>query len=160
SPGCRHARAGRGLGGRGGRTGGVQGRHPSAGPARLGKLRKPVFSRHPAKGFGDDDGRSEVQQAPARLGSPLTGLDWSLAHHPAKARCRVRMQPRLRATLQPAPWPAFRCAIDENTGMTSPRLPWAGRLLALLCILLSAFNLRTAVTSLTPLLDSLGQTFG
>src|SRR5690606_25186709 len=106
------------------------------------------------------DGRSEVQQAPARLGSPLTGLDWSLAHHPAKARCRVRMQPRLRATLQPAPRPAFRCAIDENTGMTSPRLPWAGRLLALLCILLSAFNLRTAVTSLTPLLDSLGQTFG
>ena len=44
--------------------------------------------------------------------------------------------------------------------MTPPRLPWAGRLLALLCILLSAFNLRTAVTSLTPLLDSLGQTFG
>ena len=44
--------------------------------------------------------------------------------------------------------------------MTSPRRPWAGRLLALLCILLSAFNLRTAVTSLTPLLDSLGRTFG
>ncbi len=44
--------------------------------------------------------------------------------------------------------------------MTPPRSPWAGRLLALLCILLSAFNLRTAVTSLTPLLDSLGQTFG
>ena len=44
--------------------------------------------------------------------------------------------------------------------MTSHRLPWAGRLLALSCILLSAFNLRTAVTSLTPLLDSLGQTFG
>src|SRR5690606_6762325 len=106
------------------------------------------------------DGRSEVQQAPARLGSPLTGLDWSLAHHPAKARCRVRMRPRLRATLQRAPRPAFRCTMDENAGMTSPRLPWAGRLLALLCILLSAFNLRTAVTSLTPLLDSLGQTFG
>ncbi|MGY1409442.1 MULTISPECIES: CynX/NimT family MFS transporter [unclassified Luteimonas] len=50
--------------------------------------------------------------------------------------------------------------MDENAAMTSPRLPWAGRLLALLCILLSAFNLRTAVTSLTPLLDSLGQTFG
>jgi len=44
--------------------------------------------------------------------------------------------------------------------MTPPRRPWAGRLLALLCILLSAFNLRTAVTSLTPLLDSLGRTFG
>ena len=44
--------------------------------------------------------------------------------------------------------------------MTSPPRPWAGRLLALLCILLSAFNLRTAVTSLTPLLDSLGRTFG
>ena len=44
--------------------------------------------------------------------------------------------------------------------MSSPRLPWAGRLLALSCILLSAFNLRTAVTSLTPLLDSLGLAFG
>jgi CP family cyanate transporter-like MFS transporter len=44
--------------------------------------------------------------------------------------------------------------------MISSRLPWAGRLLALSCILLSAFNLRTAVTSLTPLLDSLGQAFG
>ena len=38
--------------------------------------------------------------------------------------------------------------------------PWAGRALALVGILLSAFNLRTAVTSLTPLLDSLSTTFG
>ncbi|MHC9085454.1 CynX/NimT family MFS transporter [Luteimonas sp. RIT-PG2_3] len=38
--------------------------------------------------------------------------------------------------------------------------PWAGRILVLLGILLSAFNLRTAVTSLTPLLDTLGDTFG
>jgi len=38
--------------------------------------------------------------------------------------------------------------------------PWAGRVLVLAGILLSAFNLRTAVTSLTPLLDALGATFG
>lgn len=44
--------------------------------------------------------------------------------------------------------------------MTPPRSPWAGRLLVLSGILLSAFNLRTAVTSLTPLLDALGDTFG
>ena len=36
----------------------------------------------------------------------------------------------------------------------------AGRLLVLCGILLSAFNLRTAVTSLTPLLDVLGRDFG
>ncbi|MGE8250258.1 MAG: MFS transporter, partial [Stenotrophomonas bentonitica] len=35
-----------------------------------------------------------------------------------------------------------------------------GRLLAFAAILLAALNLRTAVTSLTPLLDVLGQTFG
>lgn len=41
-----------------------------------------------------------------------------------------------------------------------PRLPlWHGRGLILLGIALSALNLRTAVTSLTPLLDSLGRTF-
>jgi MFS transporter, CP family, cyanate transporter len=40
-----------------------------------------------------------------------------------------------------------------------PRLP-EGRALVLAGIVLSAFNLRTAVTSLTPLLDSLGQVFG
>ncbi|MDC6641835.1 MFS transporter, partial [Leclercia adecarboxylata] len=34
-----------------------------------------------------------------------------------------------------------------------------GRLLAFAAILLAALNLRTAVTSLTPLLDVLGQTF-
>lgn len=37
---------------------------------------------------------------------------------------------------------------------------WSGRGLVLLGIVLSAFNLRTAVTSLTPLLDMLGDTFG
>ena len=40
-----------------------------------------------------------------------------------------------------------------------PRLP-EGRALVLAGIVLSAFNLRTAVTSLTPLLDNLGQVFG
>src|SRR5690554_7604302 len=38
--------------------------------------------------------------------------------------------------------------------------PWSGRLLILAGILLSAFNLRTAVTSLTPILDTLGAHFG
>ncbi|RZA23077.1 MAG: MFS transporter, partial [Lysobacteraceae bacterium] len=37
---------------------------------------------------------------------------------------------------------------------------WSGRGLVLAGIVLSAFNLRTAVTSLTPLLDELGRTFG
>lgn len=37
---------------------------------------------------------------------------------------------------------------------------WGGRALVLFGIALSAFNLRTAVTSLTPLLDELGQLFG
>ena len=37
--------------------------------------------------------------------------------------------------------------------------PWTGRILILAGILLSAFNLRTAVTSLTPILDVLGQEF-
>ena len=44
--------------------------------------------------------------------------------------------------------------------MLAPRPLWHGRGLVLLGILLSALNLRTAVTSLTPLLDSLGRTFG
>ena len=38
--------------------------------------------------------------------------------------------------------------------------PVPGRMLVLAGILLSAFNLRTAVTSLTPLLDVLGEEFG
>lgn len=46
----------------------------------------------------------------------------------------------------------------------SPRAPASpllhGRLLAFAAILLAAMNLRTAVTSVTPLLDLLGQTFG
>ena len=37
---------------------------------------------------------------------------------------------------------------------------WSGRGLILAGIVLSAFNLRTAVTSLTPLLDQLGHLFG
>ena len=37
--------------------------------------------------------------------------------------------------------------------------PWSGRILILAGILLSAFNLRTAVTSLTPILDILGAHF-
>lgn len=47
-------------------------------------------------------------------------------------------------------------------GATFPlsRSLWSGRGLVLAGIVLSAFNLRTAVTSLTPLLDELGRTFG
>lgn len=41
-----------------------------------------------------------------------------------------------------------------------PASLWSGRGLVLIGIVLSAFNLRTAVTSLTPLLDALGQSFG
>lgn len=44
--------------------------------------------------------------------------------------------------------------------MPSPASPWTGRTWVLLGILLSALNLRTAVTSLTPLLDLLGNRFG
>ena len=50
----------------------------------------------------------------------------------------------------------------DPTPNQRPALPllWSGRWLILAGIVLSAFNLRTAVTSLTPLLDVLGQTFG
>ena len=44
--------------------------------------------------------------------------------------------------------------------MPSPASPWTGRALVLAGILLSALNLRTAVTSLTPLLDLLSVRFG
>ncbi|WP_449448368.1 CynX/NimT family MFS transporter [Thermomonas brevis] len=44
--------------------------------------------------------------------------------------------------------------------MSSPASPWTGRALVLAGILLSALNLRTAVTSLTPLLDVLSAQFG
>lgn len=44
--------------------------------------------------------------------------------------------------------------------MHSSSSPWAGRVLVLAGILLSAINLRTAVTSLTPLLDLLSLRFG
>lgn len=42
----------------------------------------------------------------------------------------------------------------------SPTSPWRGRLVALAGILLSAFNLRTAVTSLTPLFDRVSADLG
>ena len=50
----------------------------------------------------------------------------------------------------------------STQGTSSPvsRSLWSGRGLVLVGIVLSAFNLRTAVTSLTPLLDELGRTFG
>ncbi|WP_305805458.1 MFS transporter [Stenotrophomonas sp. YIM B06876] len=45
-------------------------------------------------------------------------------------------------------------------GSTARRPLLHGRLLAFAAILVAAFNLRTAVTSLTPLLEQLGQVFG
>ncbi|MGV8960429.1 MAG: CynX/NimT family MFS transporter [Stenotrophomonas sp.] len=45
-------------------------------------------------------------------------------------------------------------------GPTASRPLLQGRLLAFAAILIAAFNLRTAVTSLTPLLEQLGQVFG
>lgn len=42
----------------------------------------------------------------------------------------------------------------------SPTLPWRGRSVALLGVLLSAFNLRTAVTALTPVLDRVSADLG
>lgn len=51
------------------------------------------------------------------------------------------------APQQPSPLPAARLPL------------WRGRGLVLVAIALSALNLRTAVTSLTPLLDRLGDTF-
>ena len=52
--------------------------------------------------------------------------------------------------------------MDANTAFAVPlvRPLWRDRALVLAGIAMSAFNLRTAVTSLTPLLESLGQTFG
>src|SRR5687768_6512583 len=54
---------------------------------------------------------------------------------------------------------------SPNASSPSTPLPvsaplWSGRGLVLAGIILSAFNLRTAVTSLTPLLDQLGDLFG
>ena len=49
---------------------------------------------------------------------------------------------------------------STDTHTAAPASLWSGRGLVLLGIVLSAFNLRTAVTSLTPLLDTLGDTFG
>jgi len=48
----------------------------------------------------------------------------------------------------------------SNTHAAAPVSLWSGRGLVLIGIVLSAFNLRTAVTSLTPLLDTLGDAFG
>lgn len=58
--------------------------------------------------------------------------------------------------------------MNSSTTHTAALLPpfpstrplWTGRGLALTGIVLSAFNMRTAVTSLTPLLQELGDTFG
>jgi len=60
--------------------------------------------------------------------------------------------PRFR--LLPLPLPMTHTPSCDTRARTS------GRLLVLAGILLSAFNLRTAVTSLTPLLDVLGREFG
>jgi CP family cyanate transporter-like MFS transporter len=56
-------------------------------------------------------------------------------------------------------------ATHATTGSPRPDLPlqrslWSGRGWLLAGIVLSAFNLRTAVTSLTPLLQDISQTFG
>jgi len=54
-------------------------------------------------------------------------------------------------------------AMDSTPHRAAARAPaslWSGRGLVLLGIVLSAFNLRTAVTSLTPLLGALGDAFG
>ena len=54
----------------------------------------------------------------------------------------------------------MRAMNSTTTRAAAPASLWSGRGLVLLGIVLSAFNLRTAVTSLTPLLDLLGETFG
>lgn len=51
-------------------------------------------------------------------------------------------------------------APSQDTSSPASKPFWSGRGLVLAGIVLSAFNLRTAVTSLTPLLDELGRTFG
>lgn len=51
-------------------------------------------------------------------------------------------------------------SLPQGTSPSLPRSLWSGRGLVLTGIVLSAFNLRTAVTSLTPLLDELGRIFG
>ena len=63
-----------------------------------------------------------------------------------------------------APWgmphSSHSPAMEATVATPLSRPLWRDRTLVLLGIVLSAFNLRTAVTSLTPLLDSLGQTLG
>ncbi|RNF86067.1 MFS transporter [Montanilutibacter psychrotolerans] len=51
-------------------------------------------------------------------------------------------------------------AVPPSSAIGIGAAPWRGRLLVLAGIALAALNLRTAVTSLTPLLDSLGREFG
>ena len=51
-------------------------------------------------------------------------------------------------------------APQGSSSSSFAKSPWSGRGLVLGGIVLSAFNLRTAVTSLTPLLDELGKLFG
>lgn len=51
-------------------------------------------------------------------------------------------------------------SLPQDTSSSPYRSLWSGRGLVLVGIVLSAFNLRTAVTSLTPLLDELGRIFG
>lgn len=51
-------------------------------------------------------------------------------------------------------------SLPQDTSSSLSRSLWSGRGLVLIGIVLSAFNLRTAVTSLTPLLDELGRLFG
>ena len=51
-------------------------------------------------------------------------------------------------------------AVSPPAHVALARPLWRDRALVLAGIVLAAFNLRTAVTSLTPLLDSLGQTLG
>lgn len=58
----------------------------------------------------------------------------------------------------PPRYPPPECAV-AGPGAKSHRPLWRGRGLVLIAIALSALNLRTAVTSLTPLLDRLGETF-
>lgn len=62
------------------------------------------------------------------------------------------------AVTPPLPQPAF---VMSATPVSVPnaRPLWQGRAWVLIGIVLSAFTLRTAVTSLTPLLDSLGREF-
>ncbi|NUO76034.1 MAG: MFS transporter, partial [Lysobacter sp.] len=84
-----------------------------------------------------------------------------LRGRPAPPRWQHRDEPRYppypvhsRASVR-----AMSAAVSASPALR-PRSLWQGRALILAGIVLSAFTLRTAVTSLTPLLDSLGREFG